>query len=183
MRSLRRPTICRRLVLGDWLVQHGDPWGELLLLQCGASTDAARARALTEDTRWMGPLHHPRLHWVFRHGLPVAFDTDGVYRYSWEDEHYVASYAYELRFRGNRQCREELWELTDEDPRAASLGDYELAPWSALRGHGTIAIRMTHPHARLGLSPVNGAVSWGVLRGPELFVRGTMFTQLLQLSA
>ncbi len=172
--------LATRLVLGDWLAERGDPWGEVILHQC-AGKSSPRLAALLADTSWLGPLHSPHIRWVFRGGLPAAFQLAGEFRYQWPDPVYIASYLLAIRFRSDNKCSEELWELTQQDPARRAYGTYELSPWEALRGHGAIGIRMTYEseNKNLGWQPYNGDVSHGVLRGEQLFVHGRYVTGLM----
>jgi len=69
--------LAMRSVYGDWLVEQGDPRGELIALQLGAPSEASdrKAHALIEKhwKKWLGPLSDwfavpPR----FEAGFPVA---------------------------------------------------------------------------------------------------------------
>jgi uncharacterized protein (TIGR02996 family) len=77
-----------RLVYADWLLQRGDPRGELIHVQCALAagrTDIAlrdRERELLDQhaAAWLGPWHEHARRWVFRRGFleelaiaPVAF--------------------------------------------------------------------------------------------------------------
>ncbi len=138
-----------RLVLADWLLERGDPWGELIALQSRPhdAAGAARLAALHADTRWLGRLHDPFIRWRFERGLPVGFGNKGFYTHRWSDKRYVAAYSYELRFRVNGDVHVELWDLTDTAPTWRVTGRYELASCEALRGRGAIPLRIIHEGA------------------------------------
>jgi len=168
-----------RLVLGDYLAERGDKWGELILAQCTKAE--YRAKELLEDTSWFAPFHSPKIKWVFRLGLPVAFQLEGAFRYEWDHPDFGAM-LFTLQFRSDNKCREEVWELTEQGPWMRGNGTYEVSPWSALRGHAAIVLRITQPPPRTEHSlwrPCNGDTSYAVLRGEQLWTYGTYYNQLM----
>ena len=181
--------LATRLVLGDWLVEHGEPWGELILLQCRNEPAAAvRIAELVADPRWLGPLHSPRIQWVFRNGLPIAFAPAGVFRSRLSDHptyRHDVHHLFEIQFHRDGKVREELWEETDQDPRTRADGTYTISPWSALRGHGTLGVRLSYfepKNKRTPYRPINGVLSYGMLRGEDLIMSGALGIARLKLT-
>lgn len=83
------------LVYADWLVQRGDPRGELIHAQLAIASRALADPAdpaLSELRAWeqrllrqhevqlAGPLHHPCLRWRYERGAPVGFGHLGHFR-------------------------------------------------------------------------------------------------------
>src|SRR5690606_19901806 len=77
-----------RMVLADWLLSHGDPFGELISLQLRRlehepSREAwARERALLAEhaMTWLGPLARlvRKRGLVFERGFPIAVETKPI---------------------------------------------------------------------------------------------------------
>jgi uncharacterized protein (TIGR02996 family) len=157
-----------RLVLADWLLERGDPWGELIALQNrpADAAGAARLAALHADTSWLGALHDTFIRWRFERGLPVGFGNKGCYRHAWSDSRWVAAYAYELRFRVNGDVHVEHWELTDRAPAWRTTGRYALTSCEALRGRGAIPLRITYA------TPSGEREIAGVMRGKTITLDG-----------
>lgn len=65
-----------RLVYADWLLERGDPRGELIILQCGPQTDEAkrRARELLDlhQNQWLGPVVYVTRTQIWERGFLVA---------------------------------------------------------------------------------------------------------------
>jgi uncharacterized protein (TIGR02996 family) len=72
-----------RLVYADYLMDRGDPRGELIVVQCRDETDVLEDRALNlfdeGAARWLGAWHGETNNWRFRRGflhhLAVPIDT------------------------------------------------------------------------------------------------------------
>lgn len=65
-----------RLVYADWLLERGDPRGELIVLQCGPQTEEAkkRARELLQlhQTQWLGAIVYVTRTQVWERGFLVS---------------------------------------------------------------------------------------------------------------
>ena len=68
-----------RLVYADWLIEQGDPLGELIALQCSANPDTPEARTRvnslvrTHRKLWLGDLAKVLVHITFRRGFLASF--------------------------------------------------------------------------------------------------------------
>lgn len=81
-----------RRVYADWLLERGDPRGELIQLQCELATMSpkdprrdnivAREQALLKkhNARW-GPFHDRRFAWAFTRGFVSGFGHQGVFHH------------------------------------------------------------------------------------------------------
>lgn len=86
-----------RRVYADWLLERGDPRGELIHLQCELATFGtrdprrkkvlAREQALlrTHNATW-GPFHDPRFAWAFERGFVSGFGHQGVFHHEGPNE-------------------------------------------------------------------------------------------------
>ena len=65
-----------RLVYADWLLERGDPRGELIILQCGSQTEETkrRARELLQlhQTQWLGAVAYVTRTQIWERGFLVA---------------------------------------------------------------------------------------------------------------
>lgn len=81
-----------RLVYADWLVERGDPLGELIHAQVAIAARRPGDPALAELRAWerrilrehearlAGPLHHPAIRWRYALGVPVGFGHAGTFQ-------------------------------------------------------------------------------------------------------
>lgn len=79
-----------RRVYADWLLERGDPRGELIHLQCELamrSTSDPRRQAMRQREHELlrahavdwGPFRDPRIAWSFERGLLTGFGHEGVF--------------------------------------------------------------------------------------------------------